>query len=453
MQTGRVRFRTGLWLGLWLWTASAGAQSVGSEFQVNTYTTDEQSDPAVSVGSSGEFVVVWQSRGSGGNDDYGFSVQGQRHASDGSPQGPQFQVNSYTTYGQAGPAVAVMNDGDFAVVWGSGGTDPSGASIQGQRFASSGLAQGAEFTVNTHFFGNQNYPSAAAIGEGFVVVWQSRYAGADTSAEAIAGQRYASDGSPAGAEFLVNSFTTGYQLLPSVESASNGDFVVVWASIGSAGLDNLGHSIQGQRYASNGNTLGAQFEINTYITGAQTRPAVSVAGDGNFVVAWHSYGSSGSDSSAASIQARRFASDGNPLGQDFQVNSYTTGQQRLPSLAVWDQGSFLVSWYSDGSSGADTSSTAVLGQRYASDGSPLGGEFEVNTYTTSLQWQVAAAASESGDVVLVWESFGSSGTDDLLHSIQGQRMARRFPTGIPALPPLAIAFAVLLMAWLGGRRA
>ncbi|HLF55336.1 MAG TPA: hypothetical protein VI942_00680 [Thermoanaerobaculia bacterium] len=36
---------------------------LGTEFQVNTSTTDFQSDAAVAVDGSGNFVVTWQSEG------------------------------------------------------------------------------------------------------------------------------------------------------------------------------------------------------------------------------------------------------------------------------------------------------------------------------------------------------------------------------------------------------
>jgi uncharacterized membrane protein len=33
----------------------------GAEFQVNTYTTDHQTSPAVAADAAGNFVVVWES--------------------------------------------------------------------------------------------------------------------------------------------------------------------------------------------------------------------------------------------------------------------------------------------------------------------------------------------------------------------------------------------------------
>ena len=81
-------------------------------------------------------TIVWFGSSSL-QDPYPGAVQGQRYASDGSPLGAEFGVNSYTTGGQAYPALAMAPDGDFVVAWSSNlseGTDTSESSIQGQRF-------------------------------------------------------------------------------------------------------------------------------------------------------------------------------------------------------------------------------------------------------------------------------------------------------------------------------
>jgi hypothetical protein len=110
---------------------SAGSAQ-GSEFQVNTYTTGYQYDPRVAVHSDGDFVVVWES---GGQDGSSAGIFGQRYDSAGSAQGSEFQVNTYTTSFQVRPAVAAESDGDFVVVWNSDTQDGSGAGIFGQRYA------------------------------------------------------------------------------------------------------------------------------------------------------------------------------------------------------------------------------------------------------------------------------------------------------------------------------
>ncbi len=405
--------------------ASVFGACAPDELQVNSYTTSSQGSPAAAFDPSGAFVVTWTSNGSPGNDTSGQGLIARRFASDGSPVGGDFQVNSSTLGTQYRPAVARDSDGDFIVVWtsdSSTGDDNSGGSVQGQRFDSSGAAAGAEFQVNTFTTDRQSFSSvSAAPGGGFVVAWASDggSSGDDSWYASVQGQRFASDGTAVGAEFQVNTYTTRNQGTPSVGVAPDGDFVVVWDSLGSSGSDSSSTSIQGQRYASDGTTAGGELQINSYTSSSQRRPWVAADGDGDFVVVWESLASAGDDSSSNSIQGRRYASDGTALGGDFQVNTYTTGNQFAPSVAVDSAGNFVVVWNSVEASG-DSSSTSVQGQVFASDGTPSGSQFQVNTYTTSAQQEARVAADPAGDFVVVWDSNGSSGDDTSSASIQRQ---------------------------------
>ena len=67
----------------------------GGEFQINTYTTYGQQEPVVAPGLGGEFLVVWYSFGSFGTDDWASSIQGQRYDAAGMPLGGEFQINTY----------------------------------------------------------------------------------------------------------------------------------------------------------------------------------------------------------------------------------------------------------------------------------------------------------------------------------------------------------------------
>ena len=87
------------------------------------------------------------------------------------------------------------------------------------------------------------------------------------------------------------------------------DFVVVWDSLGSSGTDSFAWSIQGQRYGSNGAPIGEQFQVNAYTTLSQRSPSIAAVPNGGFVVVWDSSGSGGSDTSILSIQGRRFGLD------------------------------------------------------------------------------------------------------------------------------------------------
>lgn len=109
----------------------------GSEFRVNTYTTSHQQNPSIAVNrANGDFVVVWESQNQDGS---GYGIYGQRYNISGVAQGSEFKVNTYTTNTQQNPAVAInSSNGDFIVVWeGQGATDTSG--IYMKRYNSSGV--------------------------------------------------------------------------------------------------------------------------------------------------------------------------------------------------------------------------------------------------------------------------------------------------------------------------
>ena len=150
------------------------------------------------------------------------TVRGQ-----GDPQGPEFRINSYTPGLQAAPAIASSPSGDLVVVWASDAQDGSLHGVFGQRYGSSGVPIGAEFRVNTFTAVYQTVADVASDAAGnFVVVWE----GSEQSGSSfdVFAQRYASSGTPLGAEFRVNAVTTGIQSGPAVAMDPAGNFLVVW---------------------------------------------------------------------------------------------------------------------------------------------------------------------------------------------------------------------------------
>ena len=379
--------------------AWAQGNPVGPEFRVNTYTTSAQGRPAVAADPTGNFVVVWDGQGQG---DSNLGVFGQRFASSGVPLGPEFRVNTYTTDLQSNPSVAADSAGNFVVAWmSSGGYGGTPADVFGQRYASDGTPLGPEFRINTFTTNGQGRPAVAAGPAGnFVVVWDGQ--GQDDSA-GVFGQRFAGSGIPLGPEFRVNTYTTDFQDTPSVAADSAGNFVVAWMSSG--GYGGTPADVFGQRYASDGTPLGPEFRINTFTTNAQSRPAVAGDPAGNFVVVWDGQGQGDSN---AGVFGQRFASSGIPLGPEFRVNTYTTDLQFAPSVAADSGGNFVVAWTSSGGYGGTPAD--VFGQRHASDGTPLGPEFRINTYTTGGQNRTAVAADAVGNFVVVWDSYGQDGS-------------------------------------------
>ncbi len=396
---------------------------IGADFQINSYTTNSQRYPAVTTDADGNFVVVWDSYGSSGAG--GWSAQGQRFSGAGVPLGAQFQVNSLTPISEAYTAIATGADGDFVVVW-SGFTSTGDfltRNVLAQRWSATGVPQGALFRVNTYTPNIQSLPAIAADADGdFVVVWQSNgSSGGDTSGYSVQGQRYSAAGAPQGAQFQVNSYTSGGQDVPAIAADAGGNFVVVWESTGSSGGDTSLDSVQAQRYSAAGVPQGSQFQVNGYTTSSQRQPAVASDAAGSFVVVWSSNGASGGDTEGYSVQAQRYSPAGTPQGTQFQVNSYTTYGQHEPAISTDADGDFIVVWRSDISSAGDPSDVSIEGQRFSAAGAPLGAQFQVNSDTLGLQFHPAIATDANGDFVVVWDSDTSTGGDTDSQSIQGRR--------------------------------
>jgi hypothetical protein len=374
----------------------AAAQPVGSEFQINTYTTDGQMFPSVASDADGDFVVVWQSAG---QDGFGNGVFGQRYDSAGDALGAEFRVNSYTSGFEDRASVASDADGNFVVVWNTFDQDGQAGGIFGQRYDSDGTPLGSEFRVNTTTTGSQDGGALAFDGSGnFVVVWSGQGPG---DRQGIFGQRYDSDGLPRGAEFRVNSFTPELQALPSVASDNDGNFVVVWSGRDATDFN----GVFGRRFDRQGVPLGAQFHVNSDRGFIQQLPSVASDASGDFVVVWEGYGQDGSGNG---IFARRYDSAGLPQGPQFRVNSFTSGSQSTPSVASDAAGNFVVAWNGRG----QTDASGVFAQRYDSDGAPLGGEFRVNAFTSSSQGGASVASDTAGHLVFAWQSDGQDGSEE-----------------------------------------
>jgi hypothetical protein len=143
---------------------------------------------------------------------------------------------------------------------------------------------GPEFTPHTSLNGGQITPAVATDAAGnYVMVWVNKTSPAPYTAEDIFARRYAADGTPLGAEFLVNTYTDYEQMNPAVAMDADGDFVVVWQT---NDFEGTGLEIRGQRYDPAGAPVGGEFQVNTTTLYDQTRPDVTMDADGDFVVVW-----------------------------------------------------------------------------------------------------------------------------------------------------------------------
>jgi hypothetical protein len=250
---------------------------LGGEFQVNQHTSGNQQLPDVACGPGGSFTVVWESEKQDGD---GYGIFARRFDREGSAAGDELAVNVLTEDNQLAPRICTGVDGSSLVVWQSFGQDGDGEGVYGRRFDADGASPGSEFRVSRRTAENQQRPALACLaGGGQVVVWQSR--GQDGDGEGIFAQLYDASGAASGGEFQVNERGEDNQRAPSVAAVGDG-FLVAWES--SEYPD--GHHLYARRFAAGGSPLGGDFRVNADDFARSEAPVISGDGAGNSIVAW-----------------------------------------------------------------------------------------------------------------------------------------------------------------------
>ncbi|WP_370277582.1 hypothetical protein [Pontibacterium sp.] len=388
--------------GIYAQKFDSSNNTVGNQFLVNTETYAEQYEPAISATENGGVVITWTSDE---QDGHANGIFGQMFDQDATPVGSEFQINDTSYHVQQDSSVGGFNllqagggagDAGFVVTWLSFRQDGNEDwAVYAQRYDKDGNPEGDEFLVSTFDYGNQTAPQISALSDGgFVITWVSNEQ--DGGDEGIFGQRYNAQGEAMGGEFQINSFTKGIQYEPAVTGLENGGFVVTWSSYAQ---DGRGYGVFGQNFDEVGNPVGDEYQINTYTFLQQDESTVTALVDGGYVVTWTSYGQ---DGRGDGIYGQRFDEDGNKVGTEFQANSHIWNNQNHSDIAALSNGGFIITWTSDRQDG---SQTGIYAQQYDVNGDPEGGEMLVNTTTQGYQSEPAVTGLEGGGYVISWDSF------------------------------------------------
>ncbi len=368
------------------------------ELPINTTTQDNHAFVDVAPLSTGGFVMTWQDNALGAATGSG-NVLAQMYDATGQQVGSELQLNTEPTWLQALGSVTGLDNGGFVATWLTSRAG-SGVDIAVRVYDAAGQAVSPELLANTHLTNSQYAPSVADLADGgFVVTWGSSGQDADGSA-GVYGQRYTANGQVVGSEFQVNTYTPDTQSTPSVSGLPNGGFVVTWQSNTQDGGE---YGIYGQVYDAAGQPSGSEFQVNTYTSDLQTSSFVTSLSDGGFMVTWQSYAQDGSQ---YGVYGQKFSSAGLPLGDEFQANTHTSGNQSPgfgKNITALPDGEFVVTWNSYGQDG-DVS--GVYGQIFDAAGLPSGNEFRVNTTTSGDQNLLGTMTLPDGSIMVVYSDDG-----------------------------------------------
>jgi len=374
--------------GIYAQRYSSDGAALGNNFKVSDDPEDEgQMSPSIAMENSGNFVIAWEDERSG----WDYDIYAQRYSSDGTALGSNFKVHeNLGETDQEAPAVCSDGSGNFVITWADGRNEWD-SDIYAQRYSSDGSVLGANFKVNDDMFSSsQDDASICTDGSGnFVVIWVD----GRTDEGDIYAQRYSSDGTPLGTNIKVNDDEgTAEQKRPAVSIENSGNFVITWVDERNAWRD-----IYAQRYSSDGTALGINFKVNDNQEIAwAASPSISTDGSGNFLIVWYDDRSNWQDD----IYAQLYSNDGAAIGSNFIINDDEADVgQYFPDVCFEGSGSFVVTWV-DERIGWDRN---IFAQRISSDGSTLGGNFQVNDFDGYVEWEYPSiSADSSGNFVITW---------------------------------------------------
>jgi hypothetical protein len=129
----------------------------------------------------------------------------------------------------------------------------------------------------------------------------------------------------------------------------------------------------------------------------QQSPRVARMGNG-YLVVWHA---EGLDGSLLGVFAQMLDQLGQPVGARIRVSSTTDRDQRDPSMDSSPQSTSIVVWSSHGQDGE---LGGIYGRLLDASGSPVSGEFRVNTTAAGHQEAPQVSYLSGGGFVVAWQT-------------------------------------------------
>ena len=313
--------------------ARAGIRARGGDELISAYVTGVQRRPAIAPTDSGAFLVVWEEERPDVEGTHIFgSIRSPARSRWHTDPGP-FQVDSEGSSRNELPGVVRTADQEYVVVWRRDPNDGGMAHVMGARVDVWGNVLGTEFRVDSDRDPGDDYlggPSVASASDGsFVVVWASGQARHDDfygSTSDVFARRFTRDALPVGGEAVVGTPGGGEsdraEIRPDVARTSDGGFLVAWAK-GVFGGFGSQFETRARHLDSLGQPAGAEIAVGQ---GGLVGPRLATRGSGGFSVAWSTFEYIDYIPGFRSeVRARGFDESGQPIGTEWVASSPAVG--------------------------------------------------------------------------------------------------------------------------------
>ena len=293
-----------------------------------------QSEPALTGLAGGGFALTWQEyfNGTGG-------ARIQVFDEAGNPVGAPISIVDTKPID---PTITQLADGSLAVTWIGDESDPNVHGVRVQRFTTAGAPLGDRVTVSTQGVYNTAEPVIASLGSGgFVVTWVY-HQGAPGYRRTMEAQVFGADGEAVGSPFEVGSETTGDDRSPQAVGLAGGGFVLIWSHAPPLSSES---SLRGRIYADDGTPLGAEFVVNDDL-GRQGSPRVTALASGGFAVSFNSWDGVGRTAEGNAVVVQVYDSAGEKVGTEFRADTPADGDLSLSAIVEYGDGDLAVAWTS-----------------------------------------------------------------------------------------------------------
>lgn len=302
---------------------------------------------------------------------------------------------------QWAPDVAVNTSGISIVVWEDWRNEQK--DIYAQLLSIEGNPLGPNFKINDDR-GSADQKDAAVcamIDDSFLIVWRD---GRNNNYD-IFGQRISADGQRIRTNFQVNKPNSANQMNPVVEPTSNGSFIIAWEDWRNGNID-----IYARHISQNGQPTEHEFKVNNDFSSAdQTTADIAFDSHGNGIIVWRDFRNSKNAAEGGDIFAQRLNADGQPLGQNYQVNDKDHGtiDQCDPQVAMSSRGEMIIVWRSNRNENLD-----IYGQVYDLNGRKIKSNIQINTDDSDkAQTNPMVSFSSTGEFVVIWSDLRGGNYD------------------------------------------
>jgi hypothetical protein len=202
------------------------------------------------------------------------------------------------------------------------------------------------------------------------------------------------------ADVKINQNTTGDNTKGAVAVLNNDNFVVVWENA---------NTVLAQTFDKSGTFIGTSFKIPKTSPNQHSNPYIANLGDKNrYVVAYQ-------DTVLVAIKFKIFDNSGNIVKDETVANvtqNHYQNSDNWPKVAANKDGKFLMVWnISNGSWGWNSRA-----RFYDADGNALSADLKINTGTTYDESQPIPCSLTNGDFVIVFHS-NASGTQQVFYQL------------------------------------